>query len=144
MAIAFIAATIGNMAFAGSGENGIDKRIRQAFEKEYAGAADVRWYTFDNYVKVDFSFKGLHLMGFYSDNGDMIGLARNISFSSLPIMLQLEQRKHYKDYWITEIYELVNAGGTRYYLTLENADNTVKLGSGGNSNWELIKKADKK
>jgi hypothetical protein len=143
MALAFFAVTIANMAFAGTG-GGIDGRIKKAFEKEYAGAADVQWYTFDNYVKVDFSFEGLHLMAFYNNNGDMIGLARNISFSSLPILLQLEQRKHYSNYWITSIYELVNGEGSRYYLTLENADNIIKLGSNGTANWELVKKQDKK
>lgn len=143
MALAFIAVTIGNMAFAGNA-NEIDKRIKKAFEKEYAGAADVKWYVYDNYTKVDFSFKGLQLAGFYNNNGEMIGLARNIHFSSLPIMLQLEQRKHYSGYWITGIYELVNGEGTKYYLTLENADNTVKLGSGGSDKWELIKKEEKK
>ncbi len=142
MALAFIAVTIGNAAIAGTGGGEVDKRVRKAFEKEYAGAADIKWYVFDQYTKVDFTFNGMQLAGFYSKDGVMLGVARNIPFSSLPLMLQIGQKKNYKGYWITEIYELTNGDGTRYYLTLENADNKIKIGSTG-SDWEVVKKYEK-
>jgi len=142
MALAFIAVTIGNAAFAGTGGK-VDERIKRAFEKEYVGAADVKWYVYNEYIKVDFTFSGMQLVGFYNKDGRMLGVARNINFSALPLMLQIEQRKNYKGYWITEIYELANGDGTRYYLTLENADKVIKLGSTGNENWEVVKKQEK-
>ena len=58
-------------------------------------------------------------------------------------MLQIGQKKNYKGYWITEIYELANGDGTRYYLTLENANKKIKLGSTGSDNWEVVKKQEK-
>ncbi len=143
MVLAFIAVAIGNAAIAGTGGGEVDKRIKRAFEKEYAGAADVKWYVFDEYTKVDFTLNDMHLVGFYSKDGEMLGVARNIPFSSLPIMLQIGQKKNYKDYWITEIYELAKTDGTRYYLTLENADKRIKLGSTGSDNWEVVKKQEK-
>jgi hypothetical protein len=143
MVLAFIAVAIGNAAFAGTGGGEVDKHIRKAFEKEYAGAVNVTWYVFDDYIKVDFSFGGMQLAGFYSKDGRMLGVARNIYFSSLPLMLQIEQRKNYKNYWITGIYELSNGDGTRYYLTLENADQTIKLGSTGSNSWEVVKNKEK-
>jgi len=143
MALAFIAVTIGSAAFAGTGGKDIDERIKRAFEKEYAGAADVTWYVYDEYIKVDFSLDGMQLAGFYSKDGRMLGVARNIYFSSLPLMLQIGQKKSYKGYWITEIYELANGDGTRYFLTLENADKVIKLGSTGSNNWEVVKKQEK-
>ena len=142
MALAFIAVTIGNAAFAGGGGK-VDERIKRAFEKEYAGAADVKWFVYDEYIKVDFSLSGMQLAGFYSKDGRMLGVARNIYFSSLPLMLQIEQRKNYKNFWITGIYELANSDGTKYYLTLENANKTIKLGSTGSDNWEVIKEQEK-
>ena len=143
MVLAFIAVAIGNAAFAGTGGGEVDKHIRKAFEKEYAGAVNVTWYVFDDYIKVDFFFFFMQLAGFYSKDGRMLGVARNIYFSSLPLMLQIEQRKNYKDYWITGIYELSNGDGTRYYLTLENADQTIKLGSTGSNSWEVVKNKEK-
>lgn len=142
MVLAFIAVAIGNAAIAGTGGGDVDKRIKRAFEKEYVGAADVTWYVYDDYIKVDFAFGGMHLAGFYGKDGRTLGVARNINFSSLPLLLQIGQRKNYKDYWITEIYELANGDGTRYYLTLENADRKIKLGSTG-SEWEVVKKQEK-
>jgi len=142
MALAFIAVTIGNAAFAGTGGK-VDERIKRAFEKEYVGAADVKWYVYNEYIKVDFTFSGIQLVGFYNKDGRMLGVARNIYFSSLPLLLQIEQRKNYKDYWITEIYELANGDGTRYFITLENANKVIKLGSTGTDNWEVVKKQDK-
>lgn len=143
MALAFIAVTIGSAAIAGTGGKDIDERIKRAFEKEYAGAADVTWYVYDEYIKVDFSFNGMQLVGFYSKDGRTLGVARNIYFSSLPLMLQIEQKKNYKGFWITEIYELANGDGTRYYITMENADKIIKLGASGSDNWEVVKKQDK-
>ena len=142
MALAFIAVTIGNAAFAGTGGK-VDERIKRAFEKEYVGAADVKWCVYNEYIKVDFTFSGMQLVGFYNKDGRMLGVARNIYFSSLPLLLQIEQRKNYKDYWITEIYELANGDGTRYFITLENANKVIKLGSTGTDNWEVVKKQDK-
>ena len=80
MVLAFIAVAIGNAAIAGTGGGEVDKRVRKAFEKEYAGAADVKWYVFDEYTKVDFTFNGMQLAGFYSKDGRMLGVARNIQF----------------------------------------------------------------
>jgi hypothetical protein len=130
------------VAFAGTGGK-VDERIKRAFEKEYVGAADVKWYVYDEYIKVDFSFSGMQLVGFYSKDGRTLGIARNIYFSSLPIRLQIEQRKNYKGYWVTEIYELANEDGTKYFITLENADRMIKLGSTGNENWDIVKKQEK-
>ena len=143
MALSFLALTVGNAAIARSGDKGIDERIKRAFQKEYVGAADVTWYVYDNYIKVGFSFNGMQLVGFYTKDGRTLGIARNIPFSSLPLMLQIEQRKNYKDYWITEIYEFSNSDGARYHLTVENADKAIKLVSTGSDNWEVVKKQDK-
>ncbi len=142
MALAFIAFTIGNAAIAGEKE--IDKRIRQSFEKEFAGAIDVKWYTHDEYTQVDFSFNGVQLMVYYNNNGETLALVRNIGFSSLPLLLQFDLKRNYKDYWITQIRELTNRGGTHYYLILENADKTIKLRSFGSNEWDLMGKEAKK
>ena len=139
MALAFIAFTIAAIA----GEKEIDKRIKQSFEKEFAGAVDVTWYTYDEYIRVDFTFKDMRLVGYYNNEGETLALVRNIQFSSLPLMLQLDLKKNYKDYWISQICELSNKEGTQYYLTLENADMTTKLRSTGSNDWYVASKGTK-
>jgi hypothetical protein len=58
----------------------------------------------------------------------------------LPLTLQSELGKNYKDYWITQLFELVNKEGTEYHLTLEKADRIVQLRSNRAEGWEFIRK----
>ena len=140
--LAFIALILGNVAFAG--EKGIDKRIRQAFEKEFSGAIDVQWYSYEEYIKVEFTLNNMRLRAWYNNDGETLALIRNIQFSSLPLKLQFDLKKNYKDYWITQIYELANKEGTQYNLVLENADLAIRLHSNGSNEWEFTEKEGKK
>lgn|SRR4030095_6049432 len=138
LTLAVVAITLGSTAFAG--EINVDKRVRRAFEKEFAGAVDVKWSTFEDYIKVDFSLNDVPLIACYNAEGEKLAVIRNIQFSILPLVLQFDQKKHFPDYWVSQLFELVNEGGTHYYLTLENANQKIQLVSHGSSEWELVRK----
>jgi hypothetical protein len=138
LTLAVVAITLGSTAFAG--EINVDKRVRRAFEKEFAGAVDVKWSTFEDYIKVDFSLNDVVLIACYNAEGEKLAVIRNIQFSILPLVLQFDQKKHFPDYWVSQLFELVNEGGTHYYLTLENANQKIQLVSHGSSEWELVRK----
>jgi hypothetical protein len=59
----------------------------------------------------------------------------NILSSKLPSVLLADIKKEYKDYWITELYEEGKVKRPSYSITLENADEIIKLSSDGSSNW---------
>ena len=138
LTLAVVAITLGSTAFAG--EINVDKRVRRAFEKEFAGAVDVKWSTCEDYIKVDFSLNDVVLIACYNAEGEKLAVIRNIQFSILPLVLQFDQKKHFPDYWVSQLFELVNEGGTHYYLTLENANQKIQLVSHGSSEWELVRK----
>lgn len=138
LTLAVVAITLGGTAFAG--EINVDKRVRRAFEKEFAGAVDVKWSTVEDYIKVDFSLNDVPLIACYNAEGEKLAVIRNIQFSILPLVLQFDQKKHFPDYWVSQLFELVNEGGTHYYLTLENANQKIQLVSHGSSEWELVRK----
>jgi hypothetical protein len=138
LTLAVVAITLGSTAFAG--EINVDKRVRRAFEKEFAGAVDVKWSTFEDYIKVDFSLNDVALIACYNAEGEKLAVIRNIQVSILPLVLQFDQKKHFPDYWVSQLFELVNEGGTHYYLTLENANQKIQLVSHGSSEWELVRK----
>lgn len=142
MALAVIVITVGSTAFAG--EIKIDKRVQKAFEHEFTGAANVKWSTFEDYIKVDFSLNDVPLIAVYSSSGEKLAVIRNIQFSILPMVLQFQQKKHYSDYWISQLFEVVNEEGTHYYLTVENANEAIRLVSHESGSWEMIGKDDKK
>jgi hypothetical protein len=60
---------------------------------------------------------------------------RNILSSQLPPALLKDVKQDYKNYWISELFEEGSAKHPSYYITLENADQTVKLSSDDSKNW---------
>ncbi|TMI78095.1 MAG: hypothetical protein E6H10_17790 [Bacteroidetes bacterium] len=138
IALGLMAITFGNTAMAHDKE--IDKHVQQAFNKEFAGAVDVQWYTNDTYVQVDFTFNSMRLVAYYDNDGKVLAVVRNIYFPSLPLSLQLDLKKIDKGYWITKICEVTNQEGTQYRVTLESAEKIIQLSSNGVSGWEVIKR----
>ena len=62
-------------------------------------------------------------------------VVRNILSDKLPSRLLNSVKKNYKDYWITELYKEVSNGKTSYHITLENADQRVKLIANAPTTW---------
>jgi len=141
IALGLMAITFGSTAIASDKE--IDKTVQQAFNKEFAGAADVQWHANDQYVQVEFTFNSMRLAAYYNNEGETLAVVRNIYFSSLPLALQMNLKKIGKGYWITKICEVTTHDGTQYRVTLDNAEKTVELSSTGTSSWEIIKKEAK-
>jgi hypothetical protein len=141
IALGLMAITFGTTAIAS--DKVIDKQVQQAFNKEFAGAVDVQWFTNDNYVQVYFTYTGMRLVAYYDNNGETLAVVRNIYFSSLPLSLQLDLKKIEKESWITKICEVSTHDGTQYRVTLESAEKIIELSSDGNSSWEIIKRGAK-
>jgi hypothetical protein len=63
---------------------------------------------------------------------------RNILSSELPTALRTDIKKEYKDYWITGLYEVVENKQPSYYITVENADQTIALSASDSQNWVIM------
>jgi len=61
----------------------------------------------------------------------------NILSSQLPQALQTDIKKEYKDYWITGLLTEGKGRHPEYYMTLENADQIVKLRSRDAATWVI-------
>jgi hypothetical protein len=83
------------------------------------------------------------MFAFYSQDGDLLAITRNISSDKLPISLLTGLRKSYTEYWITDLFEMVAAGNSTYYVTVQNADMEVVLKSNEFGVWEVYKKSRK-
>jgi ectoine hydroxylase-related dioxygenase (phytanoyl-CoA dioxygenase family) len=64
-------------------------------------------------------------------------VVRNILSDKLPSNLLKSIKKNYKNYWITELYKEVANGKASYHITVENADQTVKLIANPPTNWTV-------
>ena len=121
----------------------VSKKVLDAFGQEFVSAKEVTWTTGANYYRAQFSFNGQQVAAYYSVDGELIGLTRNITSLDLPINLQVDLKKHYADYWISDLFEVTRSDSTGYYITLENADTSIVLKASADSDWSVFRKAKK-
>src|SRR6185436_9864445 len=128
--------------FANNAE-GVNQKVMSSFKKEFANAKDVKWESGKEFVKATFTLNGQILFAYYSENGEMLAMTRNIVSSQLPIVLLNDLKKDYSNFWITDLFEMAADNETAYYVTLECSDNIIVLKSNDASNWQVFKKEKK-
>lgn len=126
-----------------AGEEKVAPGVLKAFKTEFGNATEVSWIATDSYYRAAFTLSGQKVFAYYAINGDFIGLARYISPLQLPIHLLADLKNNHAGYWVSDLFEMSDNEGTAYYITLENADTTVKLKSDNGSDWETYEKKKK-
>lgn len=129
-------------AFA-SGKEEVNEKIIKTFQKEFAGAQNVQWVTTKEFVKATFTLNEQVVYAYYSSDGNLLGVTRNILSGQLPINLLTDLKKNYNNHWITDLFEMATNSENTYYVTLENSDYKLVLKSNGTNGWELFKKERK-
>lgn len=139
-----LAIAISSLAsFAAGEETTVNATIQNAFNKEFAGATDVAWTMGKNSYKASFVMNNQRLMAYYTTEGELMGITRNMSSLDLPLNLQAGLKKNYSSYWISDLFEVSNNDGSSYYITLEKADESVVLESSNGGKWTVYKKITK-
>ncbi|MCZ2458453.1 MAG: hypothetical protein LC128_02410 [Chitinophagales bacterium] len=134
--------TFGTMsAFADSST--VNPKVLAAFNNDFKNTGKVEWTTGMDYFKATFVFNGSYVFAFYSTDGKLLGITRNISSLDLPVSLQRNLKKDYSNYWISDLFELSNGNSTSYYVTLEKAESTIVLKADAGGEWTLYSKAVK-
>lgn len=129
-------------SFAGT-STGVDERIANSFKKDFAGAQDVKWEKSNDFAKATFTLSGQVMFAYYSEQGTLIAVTRNITSSQLPLGLMTDLKNNYREYWISDLFEIAANNETSYYITLQNGDYTLVLKSNGSSGWDTYKKERK-
>ena len=126
-----------------SAPKGTHDTIRDAFKKEFRNAEVIRWETFKAFTKATFKMNDHVMFAYYSGNGDLIAVARNILSDQLPISLMTQLKNDYSNYWITDLFEITGDPNGSYYVTLENPDYKLVLISDDLNSWRTYKKEKK-
>lgn len=132
--------TIGSGAAFANSEETVNQQVLNSFRQEFAGATEVSWQNNRDFVKATFTLNDQVMFAFYSQNGDLLAITRNISSDKLPLSLLNGLKKNYSEYWITDLFEMVAGGESTYYITVQNADVEVVLKSTEFGVWETFKK----
>ena len=140
--IMLLAITISTLSAFANDEK-INQKVLHAFQTEFTTAKNARWVTTSDYVKAEFLFNDQHVNAFYTMDGELLGITRNITSLDLPMNLQTGLKKSYADFWISDLFEVTRSDSTGYYITLENAENVIVLKASADNEWSVFKKTRK-
>jgi hypothetical protein len=124
-------------------DEGTNVRAENSFKKEFATATNVQWEQTKDFTKATFSLNDQVMFAYYSQEGDLLAVTRNILSSQLPINLLADLKKNYNTYWITDLFEMATNDATSYYVSIESGDYTIVLKSDGANGWQVFKKERK-
>ena len=137
-----LAVSLVSMSSFATGENLVSREALESFQKSFKSATNVTWSVSEIFYKASFSMNGIYASAYYTTDGKMIALTRNISSLQLPMTLQANLKQDYSKYWISDLFELANDEGTHYYITLEDGENRLVLKS-NSSEWSVFIKQRK-
>ncbi len=142
LAIAVTLITGLTVVYATEKEN-INGPVATSFKQDFSNASDVKWIQEKNYAKASFKLNNQVMFAYYTENGELLAVTRNILSDHLPILLLADLKKTYSNYWISDLFEMSAQDETDYYVSLENADETLILKSNGYSVWTVYKRTKK-
>jgi len=122
---------------------GINGEIRMSFAHDFKGAQLMGTETRAAFTKLTFKMNEVVMTAWYSNQGALLAVTRNILSNELPLNLMLGLKSNYGAYWITELFEFNGDETNCYYVSLENADQKVTLRSNGDR-WEVYTNTVKK
>lgn len=141
--LAMIAVVMSTTIFATPIDVTVSSNVLGTFSEKFTAAKEVSWSTTDTYIKASFKMNDQYMFAYFTEEGQLIGVARNLVSTQLPFNLQVELRKASENGWITELFEFANESETSYFVTIENADQKIQLKSTGYNTWTTYKKIKK-
>jgi hypothetical protein len=120
----------------------VSSAIVNSFKTSFGNTSDVKWKDCGSLVRADFNMSGQYVTAYYDQNASLMAVTKNIAPIHLPVTLQAGLKKNYRNYWVSDLFELSDESGTTYYATVENNDTKITLKSYG-STWTTYKKQRK-
>jgi hypothetical protein len=121
-------------------DNKVSDAVLESFKSSFSNVSEVSWTVSENYYKASFAMGGRDVSAFYSHDGKMIAISRNVSSTELPILLQASLMKAAEGSWISDLFEVSSEDGTTYYATLENSETKTVLKATPLSGWQSYQK----
>ncbi len=121
----------------------VNEKAQETFKHIFTQAKEVNWDNNTAYCKVTFKLNENLLTAYFTEEGDYLGVVRNVLSSHLPIRLQTSLQKLYEGYWISDLFEYAKDNSTGFYMMIENADQSILLQSIDGSDWNVFRKIKK-
>ena len=131
------------ISYARAADTRVPDAVASEFSLNFTQVSNVQWENFDNYFKVSFNHHGIFLYAFYTADGELMGVASNVTADKLPENLLSRVKSKYSGYWITELSRFSINNKTGYSITLENADKKIILKTYDHQQWQLYRTINK-
>jgi hypothetical protein len=133
-----------SVAFATDSDK-VNARVKAAFSSDFSTAVAVNWEKISDFYFATFTIHDIEVNAAYNEDGDLVGTSRPLESSQLPVTVSLAIAKKYGGYTISrKALELTFEGETRYYLTVSNDEQALKLRCSTAGNIEVERKMKKK
>jgi len=128
------------LAIGADKKDNVNEQVSLSFSRDFAGALNVTWQQEKKYEKATFTLDGLIMSAYYTEEGELKMVSRNILSDHLPLILLLNLKKNYSNYWISDLMEMTSENTTTWYVKLETGENALILKSGPYNEWVIYKK----
>lgn len=127
-------------AFAINGPEKVSATVKAAFEKNFTGAENVSWEKSEEFYFASFQLNSKEVTAAYHENGQLVGLSREITTAQLPLNVSLAIGSKFEGYKLAETTtELTFDGQTSYYVIAQNSNKVVKLKCSTDGNVTIVK-----
>jgi hypothetical protein len=128
--------------FANEGVN-INQKVLKAFEKDFTTAKNVKWNKEGEYLKASFTISDMLTDAYYTEDGELVGSARNLLFEQLPLAVIHEYNKRFDEASVLNVLEITNNEGTSYRLWIEQDNKKIKIRASGSGEITVLEKSKK-
>jgi hypothetical protein len=118
--------------------------VKAAFESDFTKASVVTWQKTDAFYFASFLLNNVNVEAAYTETGELIGTSRRITAEQMPLSISLALAQKYKGYQVdNSVTELTFASVTRYYVTVSNEKQALRLKCLADGDIQVEKKAKK-
>lgn len=121
----------------------VSKPVLHAFQQSFATAKEVSWTEGAAFYKASFQHQGKMVTAFYSTDGELMAVTRNLGTEELPVALQSSLKAETGTGWISELFLVSKLGNATYYAVVENGTRKVVFQSRGNKKWSVYQTEEK-
>lgn len=107
----------------------VNGRVLEAFRSSFADAKNVEWKSLDEsgLFQATFNYQNSELSAFYSEEGEMVAVARYINKNNLPIMVTKAIQERFSEHAIQTAIERISYGATTYHVTLNSPKSSLMV-----------------
>ena len=118
--------------------------VKAAFENDFSKASQVIWEKSNEFYFASFTLNNVHVDAAYTETGELVGTSRKIPADQMPLSISLAIAEKYEGYQTDNpVIELTFEGVTRYYVSVSNMSQSLKLKCYSNGDLEEESKIKK-